>query len=394
MLSNRNLKDNVVKDYDFLFIYSYIPIRVNGYVLKHLNYLAEELSKRGYSVALKLVPLHTIRLSLKEFKNHEISLNTFLRIMLNGIFFINRSILWTSTRILRAFIDNFKWQWNDKSDVIIGYERFLPNSKRFVINSWESADFLINKELMNPCYYIIYHNHEKDFPKIDRIISRTYEAPFHKIVTTEPIRNKFNLDEKFKMKVALDPDKIKKDYNAIRIHNSVLIPLRGGSIKGSYYALKAIDIVLERNKDIVFYAFGDLPYKSESNRIIFLGKVSDEELLSLYNNCEIFVLPSIEDGIPGPALEAMMNGCAPICTNVSGASEIIENQKNGIIVPIKNEVALAEAILFLNSKPDLIKKFKSENSELLSKFTPESMCDSFLNCIQAYESKKDTTILD
>jgi glycosyltransferase involved in cell wall biosynthesis len=222
---------------------------------------------------------------------------------------------------------------------------------------------------------------------MERIVSSTYKAPFKKIVTTEPMRSKFSLDKAFKMRVALDPEKIRVANNLLRKPNSVLVPLRDGAIKGSYYALKAMNIVLEEDADIIFYAFGDLPFRSENNRIVFLGKVSDKKLLELYQQCEIFVLPSVEDGIPGPALEAMLNGCAPVCTNVSGASEIIENKKNGIIVPIKNERALADAILFLKSNPDMINKFRTENAKFMSKFTPESMCDSFLDCIYAYESE-------
>ena len=248
---------------------------------------------------------------------------------------------------------------------------------------------MVNKELNAPCYYIIYHNHENDYPGMEGIVSSTYKAAFNKIVTTEPIRSKFNLDKEFKMRVALDPNKIRVSNNVSRKHNSVLIPLRSGNIKGSDYAIKAMNIVLEKNSDIIFYAFGNLSFKSDNSRIIFFGRVSDEKLLELYHQCEIFVLPSIEDGIPGPALEAMLNGCAPICTDVSGASEIIENGKNGIIVPTKNEKALADAILFLNSNPEMISRFRIENTKLISKFTPESMCDSFLECIYAYESESN-----
>lgn len=258
-----------------------------------------------------------------------------------------------------------------------------------VVNSWEAADFLINKKLSVPCYYIIYHNHESDYPGMERMVSSTYKAEFKKIVTTEPIRLKFNLDKKFKMRVALDPDKIRICNNAPRKPNSVLVPLRSGNIKGSYYVIKAMNIVLERNSDIVFYAFGNLSFKSDNSRIVFLGRVSDEKLLELYHQCEIFVLPSIEDGIPGPALEAMLNGCAPICTDVSGTSEIIESGKNGIIVPTKNEEALADSILFLNSNPEIISRFRIENNKLIGKFTPESMCDSFLDCIYAYEGNSN-----
>lgn len=374
------------RNYDFVFIHSSIsPFGAAGYVLKHLNFLAEELCNRGYTVGIKFIPIHYIKITWQEFKKGGISFRNFLIAFVLNLIFYNSITFELSTLILSSFNKDFKWEWNEKSDIIVGHEQSLPETKRFVVNSWESADFLASKDLNVPCYYIIYHNHEKDFPGMESLISSTYKASFRKIVTTEPIRTKFNLDEKFKMRVALDPNKIKDMSNEFRQPNSVLIPLRKGHIKGSDYAIKAIDIVLAENPDITFYAFGNLSFNSENERVVFLGRVSDEKLLELYQKCEIFVLPSVEDGIPGPALEAMLNGCAPICTDISGASEIIENKKNGIIVPIKNERALADAVLFLNSKPEMIKKFRTENMKLKGKFTPEAMCDSFLNCVSEYE---------
>jgi hypothetical protein len=88
VLSNKQHGRGAFKSYDFLFIYSYISVHSTGYVLKHLNFLAEELSKRGYFVGLKLIPMHFAKLILEEFKNGEISLNTFLRVLINSLFFL------------------------------------------------------------------------------------------------------------------------------------------------------------------------------------------------------------------------------------------------------------------------------------------------------------------
>lgn len=88
VLSNRRQKGTMSKSYDFLFIYSYIPVRSTGYVLKHLNFLAGELSHRGYLVGLKLTPLHYMKINLEEFKKGGVSLNIFLRVLFNGLFFL------------------------------------------------------------------------------------------------------------------------------------------------------------------------------------------------------------------------------------------------------------------------------------------------------------------
>ena len=87
MLSNKQPKGNASKSYDFLFINSSIPVHSNGYVLKHINFLADELSKRGYVVGLKLAPLHHIKITLQELKKGKISFRTFVFALISNLFF-------------------------------------------------------------------------------------------------------------------------------------------------------------------------------------------------------------------------------------------------------------------------------------------------------------------
>jgi len=59
-----------------------------------------------------------------------------------------------------------------------------------------------------------------------------------------------------------------------------------------------------------------------SNRIRFLGFVSDEDLLNLYNACDLFCFPSFYEGFGLPVLEAMACGAAVACSNTSAVPEV------------------------------------------------------------------------
>ena len=63
---------------------------------------------------------------------------------------------------------------------------------------------------------------------------------------------------------------------------------------------------------------------SVADRIRFLGFVSDENLLHLYNACEIFVFPSFYEGFGLPVLEAMACGRAVACSNTSALPEVAD----------------------------------------------------------------------
>lgn len=59
---------------------------------------------------------------------------------------------------------------------------------------------------------------------------------------------------------------------------------------------------------------------------------------------EIFVLPSNFEGLSNALLEAMMLGLPVIATNCAGCDEVIENEKNGLLIPIGDESALIQAL--------------------------------------------------
>ena len=61
-----------------------------------------------------------------------------------------------------------------------------------------------------------------------------------------------------------------------------------------------------------------------SDRIRFLGFVSDLDLLHLYNACDLFVFPSFYEGFGLPVLEAMACGRAVTCSNTSAMPEVVD----------------------------------------------------------------------
>ena len=61
-----------------------------------------------------------------------------------------------------------------------------------------------------------------------------------------------------------------------------------------------------------------------ADRIRFLGFVSDDDLLQLYNACDLFCFPSFYEGFGLPVLEAMACGAAVVCSNTSAIPEVAD----------------------------------------------------------------------
>ena len=106
------------------------------------------------------------------------------------------------------------------------------------------------------------------------------------------------------------------------------------SNKGINELVKAYQ-TLKQKHTITLVIAGDGPLKEkiqkENPEIILNGNLDHDEVMKLYNSCDIFVNPSYSEGLPTTVLEAGLMKCAVVATDVGGTSEIIEDKKEGLL---------------------------------------------------------------
>lgn len=108
------------------------------------------------------------------------------------------------------------------------------------------------------------------------------------------------------------------------------------------------------------------------SRIRVIPKVSsNEELIEIYRQHEIFVLPSYYEGQPLVMLEAAAMGLAIVTTNICGMADFIEPEIDGLLVPAGNCQALEEAIEKLLQNQTLTKQIGENIREKVQKYTWE-----------------------
>lgn len=144
------------------------------------------------------------------------------------------------------------------------------------------------------------------------------------------------------------------DYDAF----SVGIVGRLSNVKGHIYLLNALKLLSDL-KDLKLYVFGDgqlhsdlLTYCRQNqmlDRVMFMG--FRDNIQDYMRALDLFVMPSLHEGLPYALLEAMHLKVPIIATSVGGLKEILENNTDALLIPPCDKERMAEVIRYLYNNP-------------------------------------------
>lgn len=103
----------------------------------------------------------------------------------------------------------------------------------------------------------------------------------------------------------------------------------------------------------------------------FEGWVSGEKKVDLLNWADVFILPSHNEGLPISILEAMSYKMPIISTPVGGIPEVVETNKNGVLVSPGNSEEIFRSIQFYVENNDAIKSHGEESYRRVATYLPD-----------------------
>ena len=145
--------------------------------------------------------------------------------------------------------------------------------------------------------------------------------------------------------------------------------------KGIIYLLKAFyELKLPRAE---LYIIGPVSIevhmfikKYQTHNIVLAGSFRENKLVHEYTKGDVFCLPSIEEGLALVLLQAMACGLPVICTTHTGGSDIICDEQEGFVLPIRDVDALKEKIVLLYEDKVLRRDMGQQAQKtILEKFT-------------------------
>jgi len=262
-----------------------------------------------------------------------------------------------------------------------------------IATHWTTAYF-VNEFLKysgsKPLYLVFHSEDEPSYSGTNSVnAEKTYHFSFQKIVINKAVYERFKGENPLFFHLGIDTGFFRLLKDVSGRGNTVLIPLRVGEDKGARYAIECIRKLLDYygGGGIKIITFGD--YEPQEIPVDLKDRIEHhfrptKELLGLYNESSIFVLPSLVEGMGLPPLEAMACGCAVVVTDCGGTREYIVDGVNGLVCPIKDAECLFNKVLYLLNNESKRKEIVENGLKTAKQFSYEQMVEDFLKIIKQY----------
>jgi len=224
----------------------------------------------------------------------------------------------------------------------------------------------LKKLKMNMYMHLNDYMTRKHYSKIVAV-SRDIEVYLRKKHRSDRVVAIHNAVDLSNLKLVKPKEEIRKEFGIGETQTVIGAVGRLVPVKGFDIFLRTAGVILESFHDTVFLIAGDGPLRKElsglvsslgiDKHVIFTGFRDD--IHDIMNMFDIFVVSSHHEGIPMSVLEVMALKKAVVSTAVGGITEIIDNNKSGLLVEPGNPNALAEACISMLRDRELMARIES-----------------------------------
>lgn len=251
----------------------------------------------------------------------------------------------------------------------------------------------LNAKLITTCHNWVGDSIKlKSYAIIDKILLNKFDSI---IAVSEPVKSELEKKHinKKKLKLIMNGvDITKYDISKENIRNELLLSKNDiviGAVgrlseeKGHGYFIEAAKNVHKKYKNTKFIIVGNGPLMNglkamaKNMPVLFTGVRND--MPEIYNTFDIFVLPSIYEGLPMVLIEAMASRKTCVASDVGSISKVIEHMKNGILIKPRNSRELEKAIcLLIRDRNKAIELAENGYNKIKEKFSSEIMVLNYI----------------
>ena len=284
--------------------------------------------------------------------------------------------------------------------------KILRTEKIDIIHTHNSQPFLDGTiaSFFTGVKTIVHTDHARDFPDLKRImfLEWLFSHFAYKMVgvsqhtsknlikyekiSPQKITTIINGSDESKYSIKIDIKKKKKELGISDDALVIGLGVRFTKQKGITYLIKAMPEVVKKIPNIQLVIAGDGGLKESLikeaeelgvlQNVKFIGpRVDMPEILKIF---DLYVLPSLWEGLPMVIIEAMAARCPVLATDVGGNYMAIEHGKNGSLIPSQSVTALSSEIISLLNNDTLRKQYVEKSYEkFLNNFSAGVMTEKY-----------------
>ncbi len=344
------MKIGLVSPYDYSF---------PGGVVRHISYLANYYQKQGHKVKI-LAP--SLIEDAKYFNEDIYRIGRPLPVPYGGTIARIPLSPWLPAQARRILS-------REKFDILHLHEPFLPML---------CLSILMQSKYVNVGTFHAYYADAKSYNTLKPLFKKFLTRLDGKIVVSQPLYNFLNKYAPSDYNIipnGIDIDRfsqqgnVKKEFRDGKIN--ILFVGRLEKRKGLEYLIRACGIVNKQFPDFRLIIIGpgtrlrpgyeELAEELGLKDVVFKGFASDTELPDYYRTADIFCAPATGGESFGIVLlESMACGKPVVASNIDGYASVMHHEKEGLLVPPRNEEMLADALLSLIKDRTLREKMGAE----------------------------------
>lgn len=255
-------------------------------------------------------------------------------------------------------------------------EKYIDNADIIMATTWKEI-LLINKFGWNKGAKIHFIQGDEMFIQGDGIenhktipIIKAWSLPIKKIVVSSWLKKM--VKEKFNQNATLIPNAVDKFSSNKKYHKSKIVGVCFSApqkIKCFLDAIKAFKLAKQKFSDIRLIGYGNGVPNKEITFYKFYYQPSQKRIKKIYNQCDIWLCASKQEGFGLPSLEAMAHKVALVTTDNLGCREYAIHNQTALISPPNDPKKLASNLVKLLKNDSLLKKIALNGFKKSKKFT-------------------------
>jgi glycosyltransferase involved in cell wall biosynthesis len=172
-------------------------------------------------------------------------------------------------------------------------------------------------------------------------------------------------------------------------------------VRAFLYLLREARGLRERLRLVIV---GDGPLKTQALQMLREAQAEQlawlpgerNDIPDIMRNLDLFVLPSLREGISNTILEAMASGLPVVATKMGGNPELVREGESGVLVPPSEPIAMANAVrLYLENPKKRDNDGAAGRRRVETQFSLQVMVDGYLSVYDAVlNGKRDSAVAD